>query len=76
MQAEVQTRIFVYGLIVAGVGYDLCAVAFGWRTISQQVRDINLESGWLLGLAWMALAVHFFAADFCAAVASFVRSLL
>ncbi|HVS71333.1 MAG TPA: hypothetical protein VHQ47_08780 [Phycisphaerae bacterium] len=75
MQAATQTRLFVYALIVAGVAYDLCAVAFGWRTISETVRVINRESGWLLGLAWVALAIHFFAADFCQLVSSFVRGL-
>jgi hypothetical protein len=54
------TRLFIYSITALVIAYDLCCMAFGWTTVSTQIRTSDAELGGLIRWAILALWCHWF----------------
>jgi hypothetical protein len=52
--------IYVYLALAFPIGYDLAAYWFGFRTLSEDVRDINRATSGLVQWGMIALWFHLF----------------
>ena len=57
------THVIVWFTLVGLIAYDVCAFVFRWTTISDTLRQINQQTGWLLAFLMLAVWFHLFLFD-------------
>jgi hypothetical protein len=54
------TRLILYAVTLFLIIYDLACMAFGWPTLSYQIRASDEELGGLIRFGILALWMHWF----------------